>query len=153
MWISSTEKDCGLPDHEKLRAISQYWGVLHRASGLLSLSEYWLPSCEMKQLVSTKLCAKCYVSVAPNLILFLFTVHSEYKCQSMRMKLPWNNDSYYPPEQAMHSSQKRLLLSQKRANHMKKWMPFLPDNLVIRIYNYGGNNQLPKQPAGSQCYQ
>lgn len=47
---------------------------------------------------------------------------------------------------------KRLFLSQKKANHMKKWMPYLPDNLVIRVYNQGGNNRLSKQQRGSQSY-
>lgn len=87
-------------------------------------------------------------SVAPNLTVFLFTANSECKWQSLRMKLPWNNESYYPPEQAVHYSQKRLFLSQKRANHREKWTPFLPDNSGIGIQNYGGNNRLPKEPAG-----
>lgn len=50
------------------------------------------------------------------------------------------------------SLRQRLFLSQKRANHMKKWMPYFPDILVIRIHNHGGNNVFPKQWAGSQSY-
>lgn len=58
IWISIHRKKSGLPDREKLHVISRYWGVLHRVSELLFLSEYWLPTCKMKQLVSTSLFTK-----------------------------------------------------------------------------------------------
>ena len=53
MWISRHSKKGRIPDHEKLRVISQCWGVLRRVSELLPLSECWLPSWKMKQSVST----------------------------------------------------------------------------------------------------
>lgn len=30
-------------------------------------------------------------------------------------------------------------MSQKKDNHVKKWIPYLPNNLVMRIYNHGGD--------------
>lgn len=66
-----------IPDHEKLRVISRYWGVLHRVSELLFLSEYWLPSCKRKQSVSTSFFTKFWEVLPQSQIfvkyLFVFT--------------------------------------------------------------------------------
>lgn len=100
----------------------------------------------MKQFVSTDLFTKplCQCCADPQFVFIYSVFRTEVSKQQHEIAMKVMSHTPHQ-HKGCFILEERLFLSQKRASNTKKWMPYLPDNLVIRIYNYGDNNQLPKQ--------